>query len=287
MNQSYPYPIPGATNTNPNAFVADNTGFLGDVDQSPDAKTLVSVDYSQLTQGVTLTGYSFRVSPGGSPQLWLSGSAITGASLSFYVSGGIGGVQYTVEVIATLGDTELRTDTLNVNIQGDGCSCVALAPVPVTSGVVSSDGLIIVNTSPRFFVSATPPVGPNVLDRWYDVVTDQIFDYVSNGPITYWTPAGGSGGGGGGGGGGGAGDAANIVKIDAIVPDGSTATFSLTAGATLVNVAGSNYLFVSVDGVWQEPSTQYAAVGNTITFNVPPSADSAVFMLWFAPPMGP
>jgi hypothetical protein len=50
-----------------------------------------------------------------------------------------------------------------------------------------------------------------------------------------------------------------------------------------VTITGGNTLFVSVDGVWQDATTQYTAVNNQIAFSQAPSADSTVFMLWFAP----
>jgi hypothetical protein len=275
---NYPYPIPGSQG-NQNAFVASNTGVLGDVDQPLDGRTLVTVDYSQLTPGVTLTGYSFRVSPGGEPQLWLDKSAIgnPATSFSFYISGGIGGRQYQVTIIATLGDAERRSDVLNVNVLGDGCGCTPSLPMSWYQDVTSSDGSIIVNDAPRFFVSGTPPVGANVLDRWYNTTSGLFYDYVSVGVGTLWVLSdSGSGGGGGGG-------SSTIRKLVSIIPDGSTVTFTLTSGdGTTVDISNSSYLMVSQDGVWQEPGLQYIAVGNSITFAQAPATDATIFMLWFA-----
>jgi hypothetical protein len=279
MNQSYPYPIPGSQG-NPNAFVADNTGVLGDVDQPLDGRTLVSVDYSQLTPGVTLTSYSFRITPGGEPQLWISGAILgnPATGLSFYISGGIGGQQYQVTIIVILGDTERRSDVLNVNLLGDGCSCSLPMPTAWPQDATSSDGSIIVNTAPRFFVSATAPVAPNVLDRWYDTTNGVVLDYISNGLFSSWVvPGGGSGGGGGTGG------SSTIRRINPITPDGTKVSFNLTAiDGTTVTIAADAYLFVSLDGVWQEPTYQYSAAGNIVVFAQAPTADAKIFMLWFS-----
>jgi hypothetical protein len=275
MNQSYPYPIPGAQ-ADPNSFVADNTGILGDIDQPLDGRTLVTVDYSQLVPAVTLVGYSFRVRPGGEPQLWIAQPQMGTGTLSFTVEGGIGGVQYEVTIVATT-DNGVRSDVLNVNLLGDGCGCSLIAPPPYFGDVTSSDGSVIVNTSPRFFVSATPPVGPNVLDRWYDTTNGIVLDYISNGLYTSWVITGGGGGGGGGGG------SSTIRRIDAITPDGVKVTFPLTAiDGTTVAITGDTYLLVSVDGVWQEPTSQYSAAGDIVVFTQPPTADAHVFMLWFS-----
>jgi hypothetical protein len=273
---NYPYKIPGATTSNPNAFVADNTGVLGSVDQPLDGRTLVSVDYSQLTPGVTLTGYSFRVDPGGEPQLWISGVTLGSPAtvLNFYLSGGIGGRQYQVTIIAILGDTERRSDVLNVNVLGDGCGCALPMSTAWLQDATSGDGSIIVNTTPRFFVSSTPPVGANVLDRWFNTTTSQVYDYISTGAGTEWLlSAAGTGSGG----------SATIRKLTAITPDGTTTTFTLTStDSTTVNITNASYLLVSVDGVWQEAVTQYAASGNSISFAQAPTADAHIFMLWFS-----
>jgi hypothetical protein len=152
------------------------------------------------------------------------------------------------------------------------------APPPL-NGVVSADGSVIVNTAPRFFVSGTIPVGANVLDRWYDTSNGQLYDYVSNGITTLWVEAGTGGGGGGGGG-----SNVTILSLNAIHPDGVTQVFNLTSViGRPVTIVGSNTLFVSVDGVWQDATTQYTAVNNQIAFAQAPFADSVIFMLWFAP----
>lgn len=274
---NYQYQIPGQQG-DPAAFVADTTLILGTYVKPLDARTLISVDYSQLIPAVALDSYSFRVKPGGEPQLWISEPelGLDANSLAFFIDGGIGGRAYTVTINATLASGEVRSDVLTVQVLGDDCgSCAPIAPPPPTGGIVSGDGLVIVNTAPRFFVSGTPPVNANVLDRWYDTATGVIWDYVSNGATSLWVPAGGGGGGGGG---------VNILNITPILPDGSTTIFTLTAVIGVpVTIVGSNTLFVSVDGVWQDATTQYYATGNRISFAQAPAADANVFMLWFAP----
>jgi hypothetical protein len=281
---NYPYLIPGMQG-NAAAFVAGVASRLGSYNKPLDARSLISVDYSQLTPTVTLVGYSFKVKPGGEPQLWIDSPAIgaTDTLLTFYVEGGISGRAYEIIINTTLADTEIRTDVLTVNVQGDDCACAAsMTPTypPGYSGAVSSDGAVIVNTAPRFFVSGTPPVGANVLDRWYDTATGEMFDFISNGVSTYWELAAGSSSGGI--------SSAAIQNITPIRPDGVTTTFTLAAvGGRPVTLIGANTLFVSMDGVWQDSATQYTVVGNQVTFAQAPSADSVVFMLWFAPPTTP
>jgi hypothetical protein len=274
---NYPYPIPGAQ-VSPALFTADTTLQLGFYNKPLDARTLISVDYSQLVPAVTLLGYSFRVRPGGEPQLGIDISTLdtAGTSLSFFVTGGIGGQAYQLVINATTNDNETRSDVLTVNVLGDDCGCALVGPPPLPGGAVSGDGSITVNTAPRFFVSATTPIGANVLDRWYNTTSGNIYDYVSNGLTTWWEEATIGGGGGYG---------ANIVKMNPITPDGSTVEFTLTAtDGTTVDIQTSNNLLVSVDGVWQEPTLQYAASVDVIEFAQAPTADSVIFMLWLSPP---
>ena len=275
----YQYLIPGMQG-DPASFVANTTLTLGSLSKPLDARTLVTVNYASIIPVDTLTNYSFRIKPGGEPQLSIEASAldVTKTILTFYVDGGIAGQSYEVLIGAMLLSGAVRSDQLTVDVIGDGCGCHALAVSAYLSGNVSSDGSVIVNTAPRFFVSATFPVNPNVLDRWYDTTTANIYDFVSDGLNTFWELAGGSGGGGGGGGG------ANIVTIQPIFPDGTTSLFTMTATSRPVTVTIANTLFVSVDGVWQEPVVQYQASGNQLQFTQAPSADAIIFIAWFAPP---
>jgi hypothetical protein len=280
---TYPYLVPGSQ-ADPTAFVANTTMDLGSFDKALDQVVKLTVDYSQLPGGFTIASYSFRVSPGGEPQLWVSSPALAGDALSFTIKGGISGRAYELIINAKDALGMVRSDMLTINVFGDDCDCATLPTLVYPAGNVSADGSVIVNTAPRFFVSATFPVAPNVLDRWYDTTTGEVYDYVSNGLETYWLAANGNSGGGGGSGGG---SAANIVTLAPITPDSATTQFTLSASGVTVNVSAANTLFVSVDGVWQEPVTQYATAGNLIQFTQPPLADSRIFMLWFAPPPPP
>ena len=280
---NYPYFIPGSQGQ-PEIFVSNISGVLGSYNKPLDTIIQLLVDYSQLPAPPTIASYSFRVSPGGEPQLKIDRITldVVNCLLRFVIQGGIAGRTYnvTIDVIGPSGG--VRSDVLTINVLGDddgACSVVQpLSLVPPPN--VSSDGNVYVNTAPRFFASATVPTGGRPLDQWYNTTTGDIYLCVTNGITSYWTlniPAGGS--------------AitpistATIVKLSPITPDGVTTTFTLTAVTDApVSVVGTQSLFVSVDGVWQEPLTQYVVDTNQITFVEPPSADSKVFMLWFASP---
>jgi hypothetical protein len=276
---NYPYLIPGMQG-DPASFVASATLVLGSVSKPLDARTLVTVNYASIIPADTVVNYSFRIRPGGEPQLSLNETKLdtTKTILTFYVDGGIAGRSYEVLVGAILASGAVRSDSLTVDVMGDSCVCSPLTVPPYLLGNVSSDGSVLVNTATRFFVSSSFPVNPNVLDRWFDTTTANIYDYVSDGLSTFWELAGGSSGGGGGGAG------ANIITIQPINPDGTTTLFTMAATSRPVTVTVANTLMVSVDGVWQEPVVDYQAAGNQIEFTQAPSADSRVFIQWFAPP---
>jgi len=69
--------------------------------------------------------------------------------------------------------------------------------------------------------------------------------------------------------------------------NGTLATFVLTvkSDGTHPNLAGPEELLVSLDGVLQEPGIQYAATGDSITFNQAPAPDAYVFISWFKTPL--
>jgi hypothetical protein len=186
---NYPYPIPGQQ-VNTAYFYASPNGRLGSYNKPLEANTYIVIDYSQLVPEADVVTFYFRVKPGGEPQLLVSNVLLDAGHVTFNLSGGIGGRTYEVTVNSKIAFTnEIRSDVLTVNVQGNDCGCAApITPTypPGYSGVVSGDGSIIVNTAPRFFVSGTPPVGANVLDRWYETSSGNTYDFVSNGITTYW-----------------------------------------------------------------------------------------------------
>ena len=205
----------------------------------------------------------------------VAGPLLTSNVFTFTLHGGISGRSYEVTINAQT-TSGVRSDVLNVNVPGDdGNSWQIVQPI-LNNALTSPDGSLLVNTTLRFFVSATPPNGANVMDQWYNTAVGELFSNASNGAEANWIVISGGGGGGGGGGGN-----VNILKVDPITSNGSTTTFSLTVSGIPASISSTNNLFVSVDGVWQEPSVQYFAVGNQITFTEAPLVGSKIFMMWF------
>lgn len=74
----------------------------------------------------------------------------------------------------------------------------------------------------------------------------------------------------------------STVKMQALIFNGSTTIFTLlTLPGAVPNILASSDLLVSLDGVIQQPDTDYVASGNQIHFITAPSADSVCFIVWF------
>jgi hypothetical protein len=192
---NYTYPIP-QQQSNQAYFVADNTHELGQFTGGLNTRTQITVDYSQLTPAISLNGVSFRITPGGMPELTIGSWAIGGTNsnlLTFFVSDGIGSVAYTVTINVFLATGEARTDTLIVNIFDDNSNgqCCSISPVssgqaPPANIAMVGGSKVITNIAPRYFVSASAPTNANILDRWYNPVTQVFYDYVTDGLASWW-----------------------------------------------------------------------------------------------------
>jgi hypothetical protein len=73
------------------------------------------------------------------------------------------------------------------------------------------------------------------------------------------------------------GPASEALKLDALTFNGVTTTFALLSGATAVYPASAAALIISLNGVVQEPVTDYTVSGNNITFSQAPASDAAFF----------
>lgn len=192
---AYPFPLPaGVANTNVNYFYANNTNSLGVFIKQVNDLALISVDYSQITPAVTLASIaSFTVNAGGNPPLVISnpGIDVTDEILTFLLSNGLAGVQYTLKIIMNLVGGTTRTDVITINIPSTGDNIVPFpAAVPSlpfpNQGVVSADGSIYFNQVPRWFLSSTPPVNPNIMDQWYNTASGIYSQYVTDGVTAQW-----------------------------------------------------------------------------------------------------
>jgi hypothetical protein len=182
---NYPYSIPNSQ-SNPNAFVAGPSSKLGVYTKPVDALVQLTVDYSQLIPAATIVGYSFKVKPGGVPLLDINNTTLNANVLDFVIHGGIAGRTYTITINSVGSAGGIRTHELIVNVPGDdGSPCQIVQPV-LNNALTSPDGSLLVNTAPRFFVSATPPNGANVMDQWYNTTLGALYSNASNGATVNW-----------------------------------------------------------------------------------------------------
>lgn len=74
-------------------------------------------------------------------------------------------------------------------------------------------------------------------------------------------------------------------QLQSFPVDGTTATFplKLAAGGASVTVASPVELFISIDGVIQQPGADYNTTGSNITFGEAPQAGARSWGLWFGP----
>ena len=73
----------------------------------------------------------------------------------------------------------------------------------------------------------------------------------------------------------------NYNKLDSISGsfNGSTTTFNLTAGSVAMEPVVAPALLVSVNGVLQQPITDYTISGSTITFTTAPASTDTCFIV--------
>jgi hypothetical protein len=83
--------------------------------------------------------------------------------------------------------------------------------------------------------------------------------------------------------------AVNAYKILPMVPNGTLTAFHLSytdpssGNPTDASVGTGAQLWVSVDGVVQEPGVDFVATGATLTMSTPPPADSHFWAVWYKP----
>lgn len=177
-------------------FYPDNSGLAGSFTKSVEAQTLVTLDYSStLAAGKTITKVSFILDVQTNPQLIISAMQIIGVQniVEFIVSGGYSGVQHQLSVVATLSDTTVRTDLVNISIAGDSGDCdpcgksTMLMPIPpgYQQANLSQNG-VYASSFIRYFVSNVPPLGANIMDQWFDTNSGALLEYITNGVHSYW-----------------------------------------------------------------------------------------------------
>lgn len=185
------YALPsGVINTDSVYVYADATLALGPLVKELGDQTLVIVDYSLLTPAHPVSGYDFTLDVTSNPQLVVSYPQLNpqGNLLTFLLSGGVTGQQYSLSIRATI-DINSRTDVLTINIPSSSGDCVQINPVPQIYTQISlgdpTQGYV--NTGVRYFWGSAPPTNPNVMDQWYTPDTDTLSEWVTDGVNYFWS----------------------------------------------------------------------------------------------------
>ncbi len=71
--------------------------------------------------------------------------------------------------------------------------------------------------------------------------------------------------------------AGNYQKLDTIVPDSVTTSFTISIGGVAKSVGNANQLLISLNNVILNPGTAFSVSGSTITFAVAPTTGHAFF----------
>ena len=180
------YPLPSSLFDSLGYFYANSTNKLGVFSKSIDSDTLVSVDYSGVvdSHGI-LSSFLFTVDIGSAPPLLINSPGINGNVLSFVVAMGVAGVSYELTIGLTFGDNSTRNDTLGVNIP-NGMVSAGVPNIISNGNPLTGDGAIFVNSGIRYFVSYNQPPNPNIMDQWWDLTTNILYVYASNGFTSSW-----------------------------------------------------------------------------------------------------
>ena len=276
------YPIPFSQG-NTAYFYANSLNNAGTFNKPMNDRVLISVDYSKLIPSVIIDKVWIEIEPGGVPPLTIDSVETSNTLITFYAGGGYADMSYNILMNSILSDGAVRSDLLVINVSGDdGCGCECITETHANNYIQFGTQEVFVNKYPRFFVSGLAPTNANLLDRWYDLLNHTWYDYVTDGITNFWAISGvgaavvppGTGD---------DGISGNITikKMQPLTLDGVTTTYSLVSTDMFIpNVTTSNSLFVSIDGVWQEPTTQFVGSGGSITFTTAPAVDSYVFILW-------
>ena len=185
-------PLPTTFFTDNAYFYANNTFTLGSMQNPVDAVTLITVDYTQLEPAITILDtalLSFLVDQGGGPPLSISNPVINNNILTFLLSKGIANVSYTVSINILHDTNQTRSDFLIVNIfTNDSGPYGGIPPVtpPASSQVMIGSDLAFLNTGPRYFVGSETPEGPNIMDEWWNPITAQLAQFITDGTNTRW-----------------------------------------------------------------------------------------------------
>jgi hypothetical protein len=204
------YPLAAPINYgNATRYYADTTGVLGSFYKTPEDKTQVTIDYSNMlptTQDLGIAKIGFKLDIGTQPPLLISGAGIQGAHniVVFIVSGGVAGVTYKLNIVASLSDDEtVYNHLLEIFIPvpvGADCGCGPMfsrtvpfsyqgrpvSPVFQEANILNGNNSRFGSSFIGYWVSTTPPRGANILDHWFDPDDGVLYERATDGVNVFW-----------------------------------------------------------------------------------------------------
>ena len=186
------YALPsGVINTGSlHVYLQDAVSTYGPYVKHVSDQTLVLVDYNELTELVVEgSGFNFSIDVSSNPQLVISYPLPDQVSsgvwvLSFLLSGGIPGQQYTISISCTVGSTP-RVDNLVINIPSSTGTDI-INPVPAIYNQIPLWGGGYINSAVRAFWGSVPPSNPNVLDQWFSTADGNLYEWATDGTTPEW-----------------------------------------------------------------------------------------------------
>ena len=173
-------------------YAASAAGTLGTLMKQPSEQVLMLVDYSHIVPVGTVTSYAFSIDVSSNPALIVSFPVLSTAGvLSFLLSGGIPGQQYSLIITATLTGGVTRQDGIFIDMPSYAGACEPpFNDVPDIYTSLPSGTNSYVNTGIRFFWGEAPPANPNVGDQWYRPSDKQFFEWITDGVTLFWMATG-------------------------------------------------------------------------------------------------
>ena len=169
-------------------YAASAAGTLGTLMKEPSDQVLMLVDYSKVTPAITVASYAFAIDVSSNPALVVSFPMLsTSGVLSFLLSGGIPGQQYSLVITATLTGGGTRQDGIFIDMPSSSGACApSINPVPDIYTYLPVGTNLYVNTALRFFWGEAPPANPNVGDQWMTPSILRLAEWVTDGTQFFW-----------------------------------------------------------------------------------------------------
>ena len=180
------YPIPANQYDSLAYYYANSSNSLPFLLKNSGDQTLINIDYSTVSSS-PIAMFTFTINIGSGPPLLISSAAVSNnTDLQFVASEGVPGVSYILTIGITFNNTTTRTDTLEIDIPSGFNGLQPLTGVINQGNPLTGEGAVFINDGPRLFVSSTQPSGALILDQWYNLTNDILYEFVTTGITNEW-----------------------------------------------------------------------------------------------------